>query len=355
MRISVVAGDLPHPTGTAVGRDLWAWCRGLRTLGHEVDVWVWNRSPSSPEGPVPDWCRDERFDRRGLLDVRYPIRDGRGLERAPWEPAAGAVALADHIPSFPAVARFARAVATVHFRGLLDAGATRRLRRYHLASARGERFAMRRAALVLAYSERVAAGARGPVEVVPIAIEAPAEPLPAVEEPVAALLADWWWPPNKAALRMLLGAWPAVRRQVPGARLLLAGRHLEDVRVPALPGVEPLGEVADSVEVLSRAAVVAFPCPATSGPKVKVLEAMAVGRAVVTTEAGVEGLVVPPGDGAVVATPAGFADALAATLRDPARADKVAAGGRTAVMANHSALTAAQARVDAFRRHGLAT
>ena len=353
MRISVVAGDLPHPSGTAVGRDLWAWCRGLRALGHEVDVWVWNRSPSSPSGPVPDWCRDERFELRGLIDARYPIRDGRGLERSPWRPAPGAVALADHIPSFPAVAGFPSAVATVHFRGLLDAAATRRLRRYHLASDRGERYALRRADLVLAYSDRVAKGARGPVEVVPIAVEAPPEPLPAVEEPVAAVLADWWWPPNKTALRMLVEAWPEVRRRVPGARLVLAGRHLEDVRVPSLPGLEPVGEVADSLDVLADAALVAFPCPATSGPKVKVLEAMAVGRAVVTTPPGVEGLVVPPGDGAVVAAPTGFAAALAATLRDPARRDKLASSGRTAVMAHHSPLAAAQARVDAFRRHGL--
>ncbi len=350
MRISVVAGELPHPEGTAVGRDLWAWCEGMRALGHELDAWVWLRSPSSPEGPIPPWCRYEPFEAasRWRGHARAVLHPRQELALAGWEPASGAVAVADHLWSFAAVSRFPRSVATFHFRTTLDAVAVRRFKRADIQMARAERIAGRQAGLVLAYSERVGHGLAKPAHVIPIAYPVPEVALPAVSEPVAALMADWSWPPNQRAVSWLLTAWPEVRDAVPGARLLLAGRHLDDIGVGFLPGVDLVGEVSASADLLGRAAVVAFPCPPSSGPKVKVLEALAHGLPVVTTSAGVEGLVVPPGDGVVIADRRNFARALAGLLADPERRASLGDSGRAAVARHHSPLAAAQARINAF-------
>jgi glycosyltransferase involved in cell wall biosynthesis len=136
-----------------------------------------------------------------------------------------------------------------------------------------------------------------------------------------------------------------VRARVPGAELVLAGWGLDGMGVNAGAGVRVIGSVARSVDALAEASVLAFPCPATSGPKVKVIEALAYGVPAVTTEYGVEGIWLGQGEGAVVADRAGFAAALSATLADPEERQRLAATGRAAVAANHSGVAAAQHRV----------
>src|SRR5207248_787447 len=98
---------------------------------------------------------------------------------------------------------------------------------------------MRAADLCLALSERVLGAVDGVV--VPAAYPMPDEPLPFVEEPVAAIMSDWLWPPNRAALDTLLTDWPQVRARVPAARLLVAGRNLSPDAVGIIEGVEYLG------------------------------------------------------------------------------------------------------------------
>jgi glycosyltransferase involved in cell wall biosynthesis len=350
VRISVVASELPHPQGTAAGRDLYAWCEGLRALGHDLDAWLWRISPVSPRGPIPGWCSVEPFDvgpmwQAHLHALRWPRGD---LARAGWRAPDEAIVVADHIWSYAGADYADRSVATFHFRTTADALAARRFEMSTVQMARAERIAGRRAKLVLAYSDRVGRHLRRPATFVPIAYPAPPCPLPAVEAPVAAMLADWSWPPNVRALRHLLGAWPTVHDALPQARLLLAGRCLESVRVGQVPGVELLGEFSDSADILSEAAVVAFPCPPSSGPKVKVLEALAHGLPVVTTRWGVEGIVLDEGGGVVTADLSDFPSALVELLRDPDRRVSLGAAGRESVLAHHSGQAAALARLDAF-------
>ena len=185
--------------------------------------------------------------------------------------------------------------------------------------------------------------------VVPIAYPMPAEPLAPVEEPVAALLADWSWPPNGAALDRLLSYWPAVRERVPGARLLLAGRNFPAARMGQMAGVEVIGPVGDSAEVLGRTALIAFPCPDSSGPKVKTLEALAHGLPVVTSPAGLEGI--GPDDDTLhemAAADADFAERTAALLTHPEERRRLGALGRRVVAEVHAPEHAAQVRLALF-------
>lgn len=347
VKVSVVAFEQPLPEGTAAGRALWTWCSGVIELGHELEVWSWY--PSPPPHPLPEWCRWHPLHDRPLwlAHLQGLVRPRHDSALAGWEPGDGAVAVADDVPSFAAVAPFDRSVVTIHFRALADARALGRLRPPQVQLARAERHGGRRAGLVLAFSPRVGRHLRRPATFVPIAYPVPADPLPVVDEPVAALIADWSWPPNHRALGWLLEAWPEVRDAVPAARLLLAGRHLERASVGSMPGAEVLGTVASSLDVLGRAAVVAFPCPPTTGPKVKVLEALAHGVPVATTPAGVEGLVVERSDVLVVER-RGFAAGLAALLTAPERRAEMAAGGRRSASLHHGKLPVARARLEAF-------
>lgn len=347
MKVSVVAFEHPLPEGTAAGRALWTWCTGVVALGHELEVWSWY--PSPPRHPLPEWCHWRPLQHRSLWRAHLQglVRPRHDSALAAWEPEDGAVAVADDVPSFAAVAPFDRSVITIHFRALADARAMRSVRAPQVQLARAERFGGRRAGLVVAFSARVGRHLRQPASFVPIAYPVPSEALPVIDEPVAALLADWSWPPNHRALQSLLSVWSEVRDAVPAARLLLAGRHIERASIGSLAGVETLGTVGSTTDVLARAAVVAFPCPPTSGPKVKVLEALAHGVPVVTTPAGVEGLVIEPDD-AVVVDRRQFAQRLASVLSDPDRRAEMATRGRQSALLHHDAIPVARARLLAF-------
>jgi len=128
---------------------------------------------------------------------------------------------------------------------------------------------------------------------------------------------------------------------------VLAGRGLE---AGAAMGdhVRVIGPVPSAQDALALGSVLAFPCPPSSGPKVKVIEAMAYGVPVVTTSFGAEGVWAEPEQAIVVTDEAGFAAGLADLLGDEGRRAAVAAAGRTAVLAHHDSEPAARAKVDAI-------
>jgi hypothetical protein len=346
MKIAVVTYHLPHPDGTATGRHVYAIWQAARALGHDVEAWCWGRVPAGLE--PPEWVSCERYDDPGGWR-RKPatlVNPRGGIASVGWRPPVDAVAWAEEPESFPAVVPAAIRGVTVYHSTWLDAIALRRVRLADIQSIRAERRAVRRADVAITFSARVAAAVRIG-ELCPVTQPLPDEPLPVVEEPVAVMIADWAWPPNQTALAHLVARWPEVVRLVPDARLLIAGRGLSSP--PAGQGIEVVGEVAHTSEVLRRAAVLAFPCPATSGPKMKVLDAVASGVPVVTTAAGVEGLTLSP-DAVAVTRIEEFAAGLAQVLRDRDRRAAMAAAGRADVVANHQPAQAAAARLALIER-----
>ncbi|MDQ1375462.1 MAG: hypothetical protein QOJ09_2800, partial [Actinomycetota bacterium] len=273
MKLSIVARHLPEREGTATGRALRALVDGLFAEGHEVDVWSW--SPDPPAGELPGWCtwRPLPAEPWMRMKARALMRPRDDAAIAGWRPAEGAIPMADDPVCFPAVAPFRHNVLVQHYLAKIDLRVLGERGLPTVQSFRAERRYVRQADVALAFSERVASGMRRLVTVVPIAYEPPDRVLEPVDRPVAVMLANWRWPPNLAALRTLVDVWPDVSDRVAGARLLIAGRGIVPDAVGSLRGVEVVGEVARVEDVLCRAAVVAFPCPPTSGPKVKVIEA----------------------------------------------------------------------------------
>jgi glycosyltransferase involved in cell wall biosynthesis len=117
-------------------------------------------------------------------------------------------------------------------------------------------------------------------------------------------------------------------------------------------GVTALGPVGSSAEILGRAKVMVFPCPPTTGPKMKVLEALASGRAVVTTAPGLDGLWLDGDSGAVTAVSDARAIAVAAAelLADSERCAQLGRMGRRSIAGHHAPRPAARARIEAWSR-----
>lgn len=126
-------------------------------------------------------------------------------------------------------------------------------------------------------------------------------------------------PPNRDAAQWLVEAiFPGVRARVPDARLLLVGGGPAPVDQQA-DGVILAGRVPDVRPYLEAAAVVVAPIRSGGGMRVKVLEALAAGKAVVATPRAAEGLSVTPGrELLLVESERELVDGVVQLLEDPA-------------------------------------
>ncbi|HEX6884561.1 MAG TPA: TIGR03087 family PEP-CTERM/XrtA system glycosyltransferase [Planctomycetota bacterium] len=131
---------------------------------------------------------------------------------------------------------------------------------------------------------------------------------------------------------------PEVQRRVPGARLAIVGSHptAEVQALARLPGVTVTGFVDDPREWLRRAAVSVAPLRIARGIQNKVLEAMAMGLAVVGTRSATQGVDgVPERDYLVAESAQEQVAAVCALLDDVERARTLGRAARAFVEANY--------------------
>jgi glycosyltransferase involved in cell wall biosynthesis len=129
---------------------------------------------------------------------------------------------------------------------------------------------------------------------------------------------------------------PRIVREYPDARFLVVGRNPPDeVRRLAGPNLTLSANVPEVRPYLARAAVVVVPMRIGAGARLKVTEALAMGKAIVSTTLGCEGHPIVPGAQALIADdPEGFAAAVLRVLRDPALG--LALGARARALAEQS-------------------
>jgi succinoglycan biosynthesis protein ExoO len=125
--------------------------------------------------------------------------------------------------------------------------------------------------------------------------------------------------PNIHGLRWFLDeVWPRLSKGRPDLRLLVAGGV--GSAFPQVPGgVDLLGIVPDLAPLYRKAGAVISPLRQGSGLKIKLVEALAQGKACVVTGVTLQGVETPVGDAVVRADePADFAEAILMLSRDPA-------------------------------------
>lgn len=173
-----------------------------------------------------------------------------------------------------------------------------RNRREAERTRRAEREAWRRADVVgaLTTEDRDVIRAAGipRVHLVPDGIDIPARPpvrTPADAPPILTYVANFGYEPNvDAAVYFVQSVLPSVIRSVPDAHLMLVGNAPPpEVQALAGPSVTVTGRVPDVGEYLTSATVVVCPLRIGGGVKVKMLEALAYGKAIVSTPVGVQG------------------------------------------------------------------
>lgn len=130
-----------------------------------------------------------------------------------------------------------------------------------------------------------------------------------VEENSLFHLGSMDWMPNLEGVRWFLDeVWPKVHSEVPTARLYLAGRKMPESLLKAqYDGVKIVGEVPDAVYFIGSKQINVVPLLSGSGIRVKIIEAMSVGKTVITTSVGAEGIHYVDGEHLLIAdTPDDF-------------------------------------------------
>lgn len=363
MRILLLCPKPPFPPVDGGTRAVWELAAGLAEAGHAVHALSLATSQhpdrSAPAGPAPGVALESvaidtrlglagavanlasplpynvsrhvslEFDRR----LRLRLADGwdvvqvEGLPVAPYQP----VVLRSGIP----VVFRAHNVEEDLWRQRA-AGARGPLALWLAAQARRvgrlERECWRSAHAVAAISPGVAAACRavaqGPVLDLPVGFRVP-ETAPPIGEPARLfhLGAMDWGPTADGVAWFLSHAWPEVLARRPLARLHLAGRGVARFAAahPA-PNVVVDGEVEDAGAYVRAGAILVAPVRSGSGLRVKIAEAMAEGRAIVTTRLGAEALGVEDGRELLCADDAGaFAAHVVRCLEDIERVRRLGA------------------------------
>jgi sugar transferase (PEP-CTERM/EpsH1 system associated) len=179
-------------------------------------------------------------------------------------------------------------------------------------------------------------------------------PRPSLEEPRAlAFVGRMDYVANSdAAAFFCRSVLPRVWRSVPDARLYIVGhspaRAIQDLARD--PRIVVTGSVPDVADFVGRASVFVAPLRYGSGTRLKILEAMAMAKAVMTTPLGCEGIDAAPREEIVVAeSPEDQARSVVELLRDRDRREAIGRRARALVVRKYSWKTIGADLLDLYR------
>jgi glycosyltransferase involved in cell wall biosynthesis len=155
-----------------------------------------------------------------------------------------------------------------------------------------------------------------------------------------------------AVIYFIKEIWPRIADARPEARCkIIGGRPPPSLLALGGPRIELTGFVSDLRPHLAAAAAVVVPLRLGGGTRLKIVEAMAMGKAIVSTTLGAEGIEAVPGrDLLVEDQPAAFADAVNRLLAEPDLAARIGQSARQLAVERYSWSGAARALEDFYRR-----
>ncbi|HYG76844.1 MAG TPA: glycosyltransferase [Planctomycetota bacterium] len=148
------------------------------------------------------------------------------------------------------------------------------------------------------------------------------------------------WLANQDAMQYFVrDIFPLIRQEIPNVMLSIVGRNPPpDIqKLGEQPGIAVTGTVDDIRPYVHGAKVYIVPLRIGSGTRLKLLEAMSMGKAIVSTTIGAEGLPVEHGKNIVLADDANaFAQEVVGLLRDTERREMLEENARTLVERSYS-------------------
>jgi len=130
------------------------------------------------------------------------------------------------------------------------------------------------------------------------------------------------WIPNAEGIRWFLDhVWSDLHKEFPALRYYLAGREMPSwMRDLNIPGVEVIGEVEDAREFIDSHGIMIVPLFSGSGIRIKIIEGMAAGKAIISTMIGAEGIEYTNGKDLLIANaPCEVTEMVSGCISDPER------------------------------------
>lgn len=147
------------------------------------------------------------------------------------------------------------------------------------------------------------------------------------------------WMPNEEGIRWFMDfAWPLIHEKFPEVKLYLAGRMMPEwLTKMDKANVEVLGEVPDAREFIQSRAVMVVPLFSGSGIRIKIIEGMALGKAIISTKIGAEGINYTHGKNIHIANdPQAFLEAIEQCFTRKDYCDQLGVEARNLICNEHS-------------------
>jgi glycosyltransferase involved in cell wall biosynthesis len=142
------------------------------------------------------------------------------------------------------------------------------------------------------------------------------------------------WMPNIQAIEWFLeNVWDKLSEKYPGLKFHLAGRNMpKDLKGGNKKNIIIEGEVADAKAFMRKHSIMVSPLFSGGGMRIKIIEGMAMGKAVVSTDIGIEGISAKHGEHLLLAAdPQEFIDVISKCVNDRAYCAEIGRNARRLV------------------------
>lgn len=140
------------------------------------------------------------------------------------------------------------------------------------------------------------------------------------ENPSVSFIGSLDWMPNLEGVEWFLSeVWPIIHEKYPALNFEIAGRNMPaKLKKQAGNNVVMVGEVPSAIDFINQHAIMVVPLLSGSGMRVKILEGMALGKVVITTSIGLEGIHAKHGSEVFIAnTPQEFMECITLCMHHP--------------------------------------
>jgi len=147
------------------------------------------------------------------------------------------------------------------------------------------------------------------------------------------------WLPNQQGLSWLLkNVWSTFTANMPSTKLHIAGRGMsEELRNLKAPGLINNGEVADATAFMNTHKIMLVPLFSGSGIRVKIMEGMALGKCIITTSIGAEGIFITNKENILIAnTKEAFIEQMMFCYKQPLKVSEIGAKAKEFAKNNFS-------------------
>lgn len=163
------------------------------------------------------------------------------------------------------------------------------------------------------------------------------------------------WSPNQEGLIWFFDhCWPKIHKENPNLKFYLAGRNAPEwfERRIKLDGVEYLGEINDAYDFINSKAIMVVPLFSGSGMRIKIIEGMALGKPIVTTDIGTEGIPTTNGDNIRIANDAEqFINAINQLINDRDLSNQIGKNAIEFIQRKYDNLSQAGALINFYKEH----